>query len=90
MRKLPDGSKAKAGNVQLMRMAGRATRRLLADLAADIFQRIDEVQRNRLSCLGQIVLDRLVDVAPHPLAKDYRLAAPLRPASRTRPRSRSK
>ena len=73
-----------------MRIAGRATRRLLADLAAGIFQRIDEIQRNRLSRLGQIVLDHLIDVAPRPLAKDYRLAAHLRPASRTRPRSRSK
>ena len=45
---------------------------------------------NRLSRLGQIVLDRLVDVAPRPLAKDYRLGAHLLPDSRTRSRSRSK
>ena len=34
MRKLPDGQKAQAWNVQIMRVAGGATRQLLADSAA--------------------------------------------------------
>ena len=53
-----------------MRVAQRPSRRLIADPAAGVLHRIDEVQRNRLSCLSQIVLDRLVDIAPRPLAKD--------------------
>ena len=71
-------------------MLGQSTATRRSWSAAGIFQCVDEIQRNRLSRLGQIVLDRLVDVAPRPFAKDYRLAAHLQPDSRTRPRSRSK
>ena len=90
VRKPSGRPEAQAGNVQLVRIAGRAASRLFADLADGVFQRVDEVQGNRRSRLGQIVLARLVDVAPRPLAKDDRLAAHLGLASRTRPRSRSK
>ena len=69
-----------------MRVAGRAARRPFADLPEGVFQRVDKVERNRRFRPRQIVLDRLIDIAPRLLAKDDRLAAHRRPASRTRSR----
>ena len=90
IRKPPDSPRAQAGNIQLVRVAGRAGGWLFADPAAGIFQRIDEGQRNRRSGLAQIMLDRLIDITPRPLSEDNWFPAHRRPASRTRPRSRSK
>ena len=90
IRKLLSRPEAQVGNIQLMRKAGRAGRRLFADTAAGVLHRVDEGQGNHRSRLGQIMLDCLIDIALRPLAQDNRLAAHLRPASRTRPRSRSK
>ena len=90
IRKPSDRLKAQAGNIQLMRMVGRAARRPFANLPEGVFQRVDKARRNRRFRPRQIVLDYLIDIAPRPLAKNDRLAAHRRPASRTRPRSRSK
>ena len=65
--------------IQLMRIAGRAVHRLVADMADGAFQRVDEGERNRRSRFGQIVPDRIVYVTPRRLAKNGRLAAYRRP-----------
>ena len=90
IRKLPYGPEAQAGKIQFMRMAERAACRLFANTVTGVFQRVEEGERHRLSRLGQIMLDRLVNIPPRPLAKDDRLAAHRRPALRIRSRSRSK
>ena len=73
-----------------MRVAGRAGRRLFANTADGILQGIDKGKRNRGARLGKVVLERLIDIAARPLAQDNRLAAHLRPDSRSRTRARSR
>ena len=51
-----------------MGIARRAPRRLFADMAAGVFQRVDEGQRDYRARLGQIMLHGLIDVTPCPLA----------------------
>ena len=68
IRKLSGRLDAKAGKIQLMSIAGRAPPRLFADMAAGVFQRVDEGQRDYRARLGHIVLDGLIDITPRPLA----------------------
>ena len=62
--------KAQAGDVQIMSIARRAAPRVRANPVSRPFYRVDELQRNGLTCLGEIVLDSVVDVLLCPLAKD--------------------
>ena len=90
MRKPFEDPEAQARNVQLVRITGRAAARPLCDTPMGIFERVDEGERDRLSRFDQVVLDRVIDVAPRPLAEDDRLGVHRGSASRIRPRSRSK
>ena len=83
IRKSPNGPEMQAGNVQLMSATRRATLRLHTDLAVDILKCIDEGERNCRVRLGQIVLNRIVDVTLCLFAKNNRLGAHSRPASWT-------
>ena len=88
--KLSRGSKAKAGNIHVMRIAGRAAPGLFTDTATGVFDSVDEGERDRWSRLDQIMLDRLINIAPRLLAQNNRFAVHYRAVSRTLSRSWSK
>lgn len=81
------GTEAQAGEVELMRIAGRTRLRSFTDMADGIFERVNEGQRNCFSRLGQIMLDCLFHIALRTLAKDNLFAAHCAGVWRTRLRS---
>lgn len=90
IRKSPNGPETQAGIVQLMSVTRRATLRLYTDFAVDNLKRIDDGERNCRVRLGQIVLNRFVDVTLCLFVKNNRLGAHCRPASWTSLRRLSK
>lgn len=69
MRKFLQRSDPQTRNVQLSCIAGRARRGLLTDSFDGVFQSQDKVARNFRASLYLIMPDRLVNVAPRPLAQ---------------------
>lgn len=70
----PSGrSGTKAGNIELMGIAGRTALRLLADPAQCALEGVDEGKRYCLSRFGKIVMDGLIDITFRPFAQGNRL-----------------
>lgn len=67
---------AQARQVQFVRVAGQAGRRVAADVAIGLLQGVDESRRCRPGILSQVVRDGLVDVPGGLLTRDDRLPSP--------------